>query len=299
MKIAIASGKGGTGKTLVATSLFHVLQSSGYHTTLVDCDAEEPNDMLFITGQLTNTEYVYKSVPEFNTNKCNFCGKCREYCTYNAILIIPPAGIIRVYDELCHDCGACVAACDRQAITYRSVTEGSVTKYITEAAGGSDSESRVNTVIESKTCAHTYSPVSVIKAALKDLPDKSITILDSPPGTSCPFIHTVLAADHVLLIAEPTPFGVSDLKQSVATLRELNRTFSVIINRAGIGNDEIYTYLKQEGIEPLLEIPFDKSIALNYSNGQIVTKHSAALYSKIADMAAYILNTYGNSGNKR
>lgn len=298
MKIAIASGKGGTGKTLIATSLFHVLQSSGYQTTLVDCDAEEPNVMLFIKGRQSDCVNVIKTVPEFNTDKCNFCSKCREYCNYNAILIIPPAGIIRVSDELCHDCGACVVACDQNAITNREVIEGTVTTYIVKGTNGSIDLHLPVQVIEAKTCAGTYSPVSVIKTALNALTDYGIAILDSPPGTSCPFIHTVLAADHVILVTEPTLFGLSDLNQSVNTLRKLGKSCSVIINKAGMGNNDIYDYLKKENIKLLLEIPFSKSIASCYSKGQVVTVHYPQLYSGLVGVANYLITTYGNSNHQ-
>lgn len=299
MKIAVASGKGGTGKTLISTCLFHVLQSSGYHTTLIDCDAEGPNDMLFIKGRQIGSVEVIKTVPEFDIDKCTFCGKCREYCNYNAILMIPPAGIIRVYDELCHDCGACIVACNQDAITIRNVDEGIVTTYRVEALTGSYEGYPPNMVIESKTCSGTYSPVSVIKTALNTVPSDGIAILDSPPGTSCPFVHTVLFADHVILVAEPTPFGLSDLIQSVATLRELGKHFSVIINKAGIGNDEIYNYLKKENIKLLLEIPYSKSIASSYSNGRIATDYHPELYANFIEMFNYLVNTYGNSHNQR
>lgn len=296
MKIAIASGKGGTGKTLIATSLFHALQSSGYNTTLVDCDAEEPNDMLFINGQQSGSVNVIKSVPEFNIETCNFCGKCREYCNHNAILLIPNAGIIRVSDELCHDCGACMVACDQNAIKTREVIEGVVTTYTVNHNNICERNSS-NRVIEAKINPGTYSPVSVIKTALNGLPNHGISILDSPPGTSCPFIHTVLAADHVILVTEPTPFGLIDLIQSVDTLRNLGKNFSVIINKAGIGNDEIYHYLKRERIKILLEIPFSKSIALAYSNGQVITAELPELQSNLIEIANYLIDTYGNSYN--
>ena len=287
-KIAIASGKGGTGKTLIATNLFYSLQQKRFTITLVDCDAEEPNDMVFFNGTNEKTFDVTQKVPIIDKSKCTFCGKCREYCNYNAILILAPLKIIQVIDELCHGCGACSVACEYGAIREKDVSLGKVSRYtITEHS----------TVIESKMKVGVFSPVSLIKAAIKEAGNNGIILLDSPPGTSCPFIQTVAGADYVVLVTEPTPFGLSDLKQSVETLKTMNKSYGVIINRAGLGDNEVYNYLKEEIIPLLMELPFDKTIASHYSKGEILIRHKPEWQNLFASMYDSIINRYGNSSN--
>ncbi len=263
IKIAIASGKGGTGKTLVSTNLFYALQQLSYQTTLVDCDAEEPNDMVFFSGNNVKSVEVNQKVPVIDESKCTFCGKCHEYCNYNAIFILPPAKIIKVIEDLCHGCGACSVACNDEAISEKDVLLGTVSHY--RISGKS-------AIIEAKMKVGVFSPVSVIKEAIKEAGNNGIILLDSAPGTSCPFIQTVSVADYVILVTEPTPFGLSDLKQSVETLKTMNKTCGVIINRAGLGDNAIYDYLEDEHIPLLMEIPFDKAIASYYSKGKIASK---------------------------
>lgn len=290
MKIAIASGKGGTGKTLVATNLFFILQQLDYRVTLVDCDAEEPNDMVFFSGKLIKSYDVTQKVPVINKTQCTFCGKCHEYCNYNAIFILPPANIIKVIEDLCHGCGACTVACKYDAINEKDVSLGTVNCYtITEQTS----------IIEAKMKIGVFSPVSLIKAAIKEAENIGIILMDSPPGTSCPFIQTVAGADFVILVTEPTPFGLSDLQQSVETLKTMNKSCGVIINRAGLGNDTVYDYLEKENIPLLMEIPFDKEIALHYSKGELITKNKTEWESQFSSMFDLIMKKYGNSSNQR
>ena len=264
IKIAVASGKGGTGKTFISTNLFHTLSKNNYRTTLVDCDAEAPNAVAFFKSELVKKTEVTQQVPVINTDICTFCGKCHEYCNYNAILILPPVKIIKVIEDLCHDCGACSAACKFEAITEKPVSLGQVTTY---SVNGKTS------LLEARINIGVMSPVTVIKSAIKEIDNMSdVAILDSPPGTSCPFVQTSASADYVILVTEPTPFGLSDLKQSVETLRTINKPFGVIINRAGLGNDSVSDYLNRENIPLLLEIPFNKEIAVHYSNGKLVSE---------------------------
>ena len=225
MKLAIASGKGGTGKTLVATNLFYALQLN-YQVTLVDCDAEEPNDCVFFTGDKETSFEVIQKAPAIDESKCTFCEKCHEYCNYNAIFILPDLKVIKVIEDLCHGCGACTVACKFDAISEKDVSLGTVTRFFI---------TQHTSVVEAKTKVGIFSPVPIIKAAIKEANDDRIVILDSPPGTSCPFINTVAEADFVILVTEPTPFGLSDLKQSVETLKTMSKTCGVIINRTGLG----------------------------------------------------------------
>lgn len=263
IKIAIASGKGGTGKTFISTNLFTILSQQTSSVTLIDCDAEEPNDHFFIKGTLIEEKTVTVSIPSINSEACRFCGKCHEYCNYNAIFYLPMHRQILVLEELCHSCGACVIACGYHAITEKNVSIGKIRNFHTQK--GSDFiESRVNVGI--------YSPVNVIKAAIKEADNMNITIMDSPPGTSCPFIHTVATVDYVVLVAEPTPFGMSDFKKSIEVLKKLNKPYGVIVNKSTLGNRDLYEYIENEQIDLLMEIPYDSMIASLYSEGKIISK---------------------------
>jgi len=288
MKLAIASGKGGTGKTLVATNLFYALQQLNYQVVLVDCDAEAPNDMVFFKGEKIKYFYVHQEIPVINEKKCKFCSKCHEYCNYNAIFILPDLKVIKVIEDLCHGCGACTVACKFDAISEKDVSLGTVTRFFI---------TQHTSVVEAKTKVGIFSPVPIIKAAIKEANDDRIVILDSPPGTSCPFINTVAEADFVVLVTEPTPFGLSDLKQSIDTLKIIDKPYGVVINRSGIGDTEIYNYLKQENIKLLLEIPFDKMIAFYYSNGELISQLEYQWADKFVSMFNFIIDQYGNSNN--
>lgn len=279
MKIAIASGKGGTGKTLLSTNLFYTLQQDNQPVALIDCDAEEPNDREFITGELLNTDIITQKVPVIDAQKCTFCGKCKEYCSYNAIVMLKPASFIEVVEDLCHDCGACLAACEYDAITEKDKDLGQVSTFNV----GHNSR-----LIEARANVGVYSPVPIIKKAIKQPENGETLILDAPPGISCPFIATVEDADFVLLVTEPTPFGLNDLKLSVETLEQLNKKMGVIINRSGLGDRSVYQYLHEKNLPLLMEIPFDKRIAEAYSKGKLITvelpeyrKAFAELYQKV------------------
>lgn len=288
IKIAIASGKGGTGKTFISTNLFNVLQKKGFNIALVDCDAEEPNDREFLSGQLEHSHEVTQKVPVIDESKCTYCGKCKEYCNYNALFFLKDTKMIKVLDELCHGCGACSVACEYEAIAEKDDILGSVSQY---------GVSTNSALIEARMNVGVYSPVSVIKAAIKETVRFDLVLLDSPPGTSCPFIQTVATADYVVLVTEPTPFGLSDLMQSVDTLKSMGKSCGVIINRAGLGNNDIYEYLQLENIPLLMTVPFDKKIAVSYSNGELLTNLYPDWEAKFYQLYHTITEQYGNSNN--
>jgi len=278
LKIAIASGKGGTGKTFVSTNLFFVAQNNGIKTCLVDCDAEEPNVLGFLKGELNYTIPATQKIPIIDKEKCTFCEKCKEYCQYNAIFMLSLEHLIEVVPELCHSCGACLVACKYDAITETDTEVGSITsmKYSENAE-----------IIESKLKIGVERSGEIIKMAQKKVPNEiELIIYDSPPGISCPLIATVENADLVILVVEPTPFGVNDLKLSVDVLIELGKPIYAIINKDGVGNNEAEEYLNKKKIEIIGKIPFDKSIAEIYSTGKILAKENP----KYADLFKQSLN---------
>ncbi len=291
IKIAIASGKGGTGKTFVATNMFHALLQKNIYSALIDCDAEAPNAVAFFNAELVKTDDVTQLVPVIDYDVCTFCSKCHEYCNFKAIFILPPMKIIRVIEDLCHGCGSCSYVCKSGAITEKPVSLGKVSYY---------SQNGHMNLIEARMNLGVMSPVTVIKSALKHAGnDFEIAILDSPPGTSCPFIQTVSGSDYVILVTEPTPFGLSDLKQSIKTLKLLKIPYGVIINRAGLGNNCVIDYLRHDNIPLLLEIQFRREIAESYSKGRIASETIPSLGDDLFTLATRITSHYGNSNYQR
>lgn len=290
MKIAVASGKGGTGKTFFATNFYKVLADRGESVTLTDCDAEAPNNLLFFNPVIKYSREISLKVPVINKEACIFCGRCSEWCHYNSIFYVPSAGIIEVIENLCHGCGACLVACEAGAITEKDVRLGTVT--------GCD-HSQHCSIIEARMEVNEMSPVKVIKAAINDAGEDAIVILDSPPGTSCPFVQTVDTADYVILVTEPTPFGLSDLKQSVETLRLMGKTMGVIINRSDVGNNDVKRYLNDESITLLLELPYDAGIAHLYSEGRLAVDHKKELNEMLTTVIDKLIMEHGTGCNKR
>jgi MinD superfamily P-loop ATPase len=290
-KIAIASGKGGTGKTFIATNLFWTLLKNRINAVLVDCDAEAPDAVAFFKVRQFNTTEVTQFIPVIDKEKCTFCGKCHEYCNYNSIFILPPMRIIQVIEDLCHGCGACSVACEFNAISEKPFSLGHVTQYLNVSN---------HFLIEARTDIGVMSPAQVIKAAIRAIDsDTDIAILDSPPGTSCTFIHTVSTANYIILVTEPTPFGLSDMKQSIEVLQNLNKPFGVIINRAGIGNGQVHKYLLDKDIDLLLEIPFSKEIAGLYSRGMLAAEKDTIFEGKMLDVFETVFTQNGNSNYQR
>lgn len=270
--IAIASGKGGTGKTFISTNLFNSLQNSGLNMALVDCDAEAPNDREFFQDAvLQNRRTVTQKVPVIDKSKCTYCGKCDEYCNFNAIFFLEEPPTIEVLEELCHGCGACSVACKFGAISEKDDLLGYVNQYRFSTG---------NELIEGRMEVGVHVSVEIIKESIKAADKFDLVLLDSPPGTGCPFIQTVYKADYVVLVAEPTPFGLSDLKQSVEILKEMGIPCGVIINRADMGTDDVRNYLKGENIPLLMSVPFDREIAVAYSKGELITNLNTAWRAK-------------------
>jgi len=253
MKLAVASGKGGTGKTTVAVSL--ALCATG-NVQYMDCDVEEPNGHLFLKPQITERITCKVTVPVINEEKCTYCGKCRDICRFNAITVFGKT--IMAFPELCHACRGCFLVCDEKAIDEGEREVGVVEKGSAGSISFCHGKLRIG---------EAMSP-PLIKAVKKHIIKDALVILDAPPGTTCPVIATVKDADYVILVTEPTPFGLNDLKLAVGVLRKLDIPFSVIINRHGIGDDRVERWCAEEGIDIKMRIPFDRKIAEGYAKAQ-------------------------------
>jgi MinD superfamily P-loop ATPase len=252
MTIAIASGKGGTGKTTLAPNL---ARTSGTHIQLQDCDVEEPNAHLFLMGKELGEEPVTIPVPVVDDSLCDGCGECARICEFNAIASFGTEAM--VFPELCHGCSGCFRICPRHAIEERDRRIGVVR---TTQIGGIK-------LIHGHLDVGTALAPPLIRAVRAHALEGSIVILDAPPGTSCPVVAAVRGADYVVLVTEPTPFGLNDLKLAVAMARQLALPFGVVVNRAGSGDRRIHEYCEREYIEILSEIPDDRRIAEAYSRG--------------------------------
>lgn len=253
MRIAIASGKGGAGKTTVAVSL--ALTARG-PVQLLDCDVEEPNAHLFTAPRIVGSRAVMVPVPVVDPACCDGCGECSAACAFNALACMggPPL----MFPELCHGCGGCTLTCPQQAISERAREVG-VVEWGELPCGASFGQGRLN-------LGEAKAP-PVIEAVLSLTSPAATTIVDCPPGTACPFVAAVRGADVALLVTEPTPFGLSDLTLAVEAVRQLGIPFGVAVNRAGSGDDRVQHFCRSEGIAVLAEIPDDRRIATAYSHG--------------------------------
>ena len=281
MVISIASGKGGTGKTTVAVNLACALEEP---VRLLDCDVEEPNAHLFIQPTLDKTQTVYTPVPEIDESKCTYCRKCAEICRFKAIAV---AGqVILTFPELCHSCGGCWTICP----------EGAVLQHKREL-GVIDTGSRgsVAFVHGRLRVGEAMSPPLIKKVREHIQPDR-INIVDAPPGTSCPVIAATKNTDFVLMVTEPTPFGLHDLKLGVEAVKLLGIPCGLVINRSDIGNDDVRTYAQTEGLPVLMEIPFKRTIAEAYSRGELIVERWPEWKAAFKDLYEQILSLV-NKGN--
>jgi len=254
MIVSVASGKGGTGKTLVATSLALSL-SDNYEVQLLDCDVEEPNANILLHLAVNQSQPVYIPIPKVDETKCTYCGKCAEVCTYNAIAVLKEK--VLVFPELCHGCGACSYLCPESAIAEEGREMG-----VVERGNSGNLE-----LIQGKINVGEAMAPPVIREVKKYIDPANIVIIDVPPGTSCPVVEVVRGSEFCLLVTEPTPFGLNDLSLAVEVVRKLGISCGVVINRVGIGGEEVEKYCHREGIPILMRIPLDRNIAMLYSQG--------------------------------
>ena len=251
MIISVASGKGGTGKTTVAINLALALNNA----QLIDCDVEEPNAHILLKPKIIEEKPVYALNPAVNENRCTYCGKCAELCQYNALFVTQSN--IMVFHELCHSCGLCVLACPEGAISEEKREIGIIRK-----GTGHNID-----VVYGELNVGEPMAVPVIREVKKEIQKTKNVIIDVSPGASCPVVISVYGSDFALLVTEPTPFGLHDLKIAVEVLRILQIPLGVVVNQSGIGDRKVYEYCEKEGIPIMLEIPFSRRIAELYSCG--------------------------------
>ena len=274
MKIAIASGKGGTGKTTVSTNLASLIAESE-DVVLTDLDVEEPNSGLFISGKLVHQEDKFKMIPQWEKEECILCGNCQKVCNFNAVMKL--GEMIMVFPELCHGCYACSELCPTKSLPMKPKKMGELKHF---KSGNLD-------FIESKLIIGEEQAVPLIKQTLDFVDEKfskkSIKIFDAPPGTSCPVIEATKDADLILLVTEPTPFGLHDLILAVETMKELKKDMGVIINRFGIGDANVEKYCEENNIPIIAKIPNMRKIAEIYSDGNLI-------YTKIPEVKIQLEN---------
>lgn len=253
MKIAVLSGKGGTGKTTVSSSLAFISKM-----LLIDTDIEEPNSHIFLKGGIEDVKYVYTRFPEVNMEKCNLCGECGEFCKFNAI--IPAKKRVIVFGEACHDCGGCEIVCKNGAISWEKREIGKIFTGKTHF-NSTNKYGKLN--------IGEMSGVKIIKEIYKNTVEKDF-LIDCPPGTACTTVSAVEVADFAIIVVEPSPFGLSDMKLVVQLLRDMKIPFGVVINKFDEDENIVKKYCDNEKIEIIGTIPFDRKIAEAYSKGEII-----------------------------
>ncbi len=278
MILAIASGKGGTGKTTLAVNLACVFGSG---VRLLDCDVEEPNAGLFLGGETEAAEVVTIPVPEVDESLCDGCGECGRICRYGAIVSFGAAPI--VFSEMCHGCGGCARVCPRGAIREVGRRIGVIERVRAGAV----------TLVQGRLDVGGVLVPPLIRAVRAHASGPGPVIIDAPPGTSCPVIAAVRGSDFVLLVTEPTPFGLHDLTLAVETVRALGLPFGLVVNRVGIGDERVHAYAHHENIPILLDIPDDRKIAEAYARGRLIIEACPEYDSLFRSLAAKIRDICG------
>lgn len=276
MKIAVLSGKGGTGKTTVSSSLTFISKM-----LLIDTDIEEPNSHIFLKGGIEDVKSVYTRFPEVNMEKCNLCGECGEFCKFNAI--IPAKKRVIVFGEACHDCGGCEIVCKNGAISWEK-------REIGKIFTGKTHFNSINKY--GKLNIGEMSGVKIIKEIYKNTEEKDF-LIDCPPGTACTTVSAVEVADFAIIVVEPSPFGLSDMKLVVQLLRDMKIPFGVVINKFDEDENIVKKYCDDEKIEIIGTIPFDRKIAEAYSKGEIIAD-ALSEYRENFETILKRVKSYGN-----
>lgn len=285
MNIAIASGKGGTGKTTVAVNLAYFLATSGRSVQYLDCDVEEPNGHLFLKPEIESQTSATVMVPKIMEEKCTFCGECSAKCQYNALVSLPKIPPL-VFPGLCHGCGLCIHVCPENAIVEDKREIGRIEK----GAG-----------IEKIACVHGMlnvgeaMAVPLIRQVKEETIDTWVHIIDAPPGTACPLVATIVDADIVVMVTEPTPFGLHDLSIAVAVTEKLKIPLGLVINREREKFQPLEKYIRDNRMEVISRIPEDRRIAECYSRGQIIIEALPEYRPLFGDLAINIGKAFGKS----
>ena len=274
MKIAVASGKGGTGKTTVSVNLALSIDNVQY----LDCDVEEPNSAIFLKPEISEHLPVEIPVPVIDEEKCDYCRKCAKLCAFNALVVLGDCTL--VFPEMCHGCGGCMYICPQKAITEQHRKIGAVER---------GTSGNIDFIQGLLNVGEPMAP-PIIKKERSLIDDSKTVILDAPPGTSCPVIETIRDTDFCVLVTEPTPFGLNDLVLAVETVREIKVPFGIIINQDGIGDDEVDKYCKKEDISILMKIPWDRRIAEAYSKGEAAVRVFPEMKKDFQDVFEKIQN---------
>jgi MinD superfamily P-loop ATPase len=279
MIIAVASGKGGTGKTTVATNLALVLARE-MKIQFLDCDVEEPNAHLFLKPELKSSEPVSIPVPQVAQERCSYCGFCAEVCAFNAIMVGKET--VLIFEQLCHGCGGCAYFCPEKAIREIDRPIG----LLESGTAGA-----ISFVHGKLNPGEALSP-PLIKAVKETIDPSSLTIIDAAPGGSCPVVEAIRGSDYCLLVTEPTPFGLNDLAIAVELLKKLRLPGGVVINRSlgGEGEASIESYCRGEGIPILLKIPWDRELASLYARGEPAAEHLPDWRNLFAELGRRILD---------
>jgi MinD superfamily P-loop ATPase len=286
--IAIASGKGGTGKTTIAVNLAYTAVMLGVKVQYLDCDVEEPNGHIFLKPEITGTEQVGTEVPDVVQDKCTGCGKCGQICQYGAIVCLGEHNVL-TFDQLCHSCGGCMRVCPAGAIKTKLLNIGQIEQGFSgqiEFVGGRLKIGSVRTP-------------SMIKEVKKRIRPDRLTIIDVAPGTSCPVVETLKGVDFVLLVTEPTPFGLNDFILAVELLYKMGLPFAAIINRHGIGNDELEKYCQSNNIDIVMKLPDDRRIAEAYASGRIIMDVLGEYKEQFLKVYGYLQNIKAIPDEKR
>ncbi len=271
VKIAIASGKGGTGKTTVAVNLALMRGN----VQLLDCDVEDPDAALFLHPQISTISSVYVTVPRVLLHRCTFCAECAHFCAYNALVVLPDQWLIT--PELCKDCGGCYLVCQEDALT----TERRKIGLIQFGVSGS-----VN-VVTGDLQAGEAMPTPLIRRVKQEANKEGWVIVDAPPGTSCAMITAIEGCDACVLVTEPTPFGLHDLQLASEVVKILGLPCGVVINRSDLGDSGVREFCRDKGLPVLLEIPFDRGLAVAYSRGEpvvFVSEHWRSVFQKLLEV---------------